>query len=272
MLCRMLEGLGLFVGQHIDENHEAVYFSRINQAIFARVNAAWDHPQGVREFLKCDDAVELTAGALAADLESHRIAQFLGWRKWLTCRSIQHFDFPWGWKDPRTIFTLPLWLRLFPQARIVYIVRHGLHVAHSLMVREQQMLSRRQAKFVAQMAQLRQRSHLLRAGYKGSARCLTITGGFALWEEYLAAAEQTLGEVSNPRILFRYEDLLADPRRHLSELVEFCELGQRSSEEIAHVAENADCSRSRQFPADPALSSFFERVTGNPWLARFGYC
>lgn len=271
MISRMLEQLGLFVGNRLDENHEAIYFTRINQMVFARAHAAWDHPQGVRQFLACRPAVDLTATALAADLRTYRIGQYLGWRRWLRNPSIEHWDFPWGWKDPRNVFTLPLWLRLFPQARIIHIVRHGLDVARSLLVREQQMLARRQEKSAAQMARRGRRSYLERAGFKGSARCLTIEGGFALWEKYLLTAEQTLGEISNPRLCFRYEDFLADPRQHLCELVKFCQLGECSEEKIAQVAQKADSSRSLAYATDPAITAFVDQMKDNAWLERFGY-
>ena len=62
------------------------------------------------------------------------IAGFLGWKRYLAYRSLERFDQPWGWKDPRNVFTLPLWLRVFPEAKIIYIVRNGVDVAASLLV------------------------------------------------------------------------------------------------------------------------------------------
>lgn len=38
----------------------------------------------------------------------------------------------WGWKDPRTTLTLPLWLALFPEARVVYVRRKTAAAAASL--------------------------------------------------------------------------------------------------------------------------------------------
>ncbi|MBW1793701.1 MAG: sulfotransferase [Deltaproteobacteria bacterium] len=38
----------------------------------------------------------------------------------------------WGWKDPRTTLTLPLWLKLFPKARIIHVIRNGIDSALSL--------------------------------------------------------------------------------------------------------------------------------------------
>lgn len=38
----------------------------------------------------------------------------------------------WGWKDPRNSLTLPLWRRLFPEARIIHVIRDSESVARSL--------------------------------------------------------------------------------------------------------------------------------------------
>lgn len=42
------------------------------------------------------------------------------------------FSGPWGWKDPRTSLTLPYWLHLFPDARILHVRRDRRAVIDSL--------------------------------------------------------------------------------------------------------------------------------------------
>lgn len=42
----------------------------------------------------------------------------------------------WGFKDPRTVFTLEGWLEALPQARLVGTVRHPMMVAQSLKYRD----------------------------------------------------------------------------------------------------------------------------------------
>lgn len=33
----------------------------------------------------------------------------------------------WGWKDPRNVYTLGLWLIQFPNARVIHIIRSGIY-------------------------------------------------------------------------------------------------------------------------------------------------
>lgn len=44
----------------------------------------------------------------------------------------------WGFKDPRTCVTLPLFMRLFPNAQLVHILRNAEDVARSLAARNKQ--------------------------------------------------------------------------------------------------------------------------------------
>jgi len=264
MISERLDQLGLFVGRELQDDHESTFFLDLNDQIMARVSAAWDYPKPILDFLACDEAVRMTAAALAADLSSRRIRTFMG-REMLDA-----FDKPWGWKDPRTVFTLPLWLRLFPGARLVYIVRNGIDVAKSLMVRERKLLSLRSQRFDDRMKKFSLRSCLERAGYKGSPRCLSLAGGFDLWEEYVQRADENLRGLPNPTLTMRYEDVLSDPKTHLPELARFCEL-ETTADAIAKAAKQIDGSRALAFTSDPESAAFYETVKENPWMKKFGY-
>jgi hypothetical protein len=262
MVSELLDELGLFVGNELQDDHESTFFLDLNDQIMNRVSAAWDYPRPVRDFLACDEAVRMTATALAADLSSRRIKAFLG------KGSLETFNKPWGWKDPRTVFTLPLWLRLFPQARLVYILRNGIDVAKSLMVREKKLLALRVERFDKRMAKRSFRSALDRAGYKGSARCLTLQGGFDLWAEYVAQAETNLTGLTNAIHVLKYEDMLGDPKKHLPELAAFCELEAKSAK-IEKAIQQIDGSRATAFKSDPASAAFYETVRDNVWMKKF---
>jgi hypothetical protein len=265
MVSELLDELGLFVGKQLQDDHESTYFLDLNEQLFARVGASWDRPLPVLDFLACDEALRMTVDALTADLSSRRIRPFLGQRT-----SLAAYDKPWGWKDPRTILTLPLWLRLFPGARLVYIIRNGVDVAKSLMVRERQLLATRVERFDTRMRKHSLRSYLDRAGYKGSPRCLNLRGGFDLWAEYVAAAERHLAGVAEPVYRVRFEDVLREPMRHLPELARFCGLDD-GSDRIAAAAKRIDGTRAMAFATDPATAAFYQQVRSDPWMVKYGY-
>ncbi|HEX4053352.1 MAG TPA: sulfotransferase [Tepidisphaeraceae bacterium] len=266
MLAELLDQLGLFQGCDLQGDHESSHIVAINETLLRRVNASWDNPLPMRDFLACEPALRMTVLALRADLMSRRIRQFLG-----NARSLQTFDRPWGWKDPRTIFTLPLWLRLFPGARLVHIIRNGVDVAASLRARERKLLEQRMSKFDARMTRFSLRPGLDRAGYKGSARCLSLERGFELWGEYLRQADQVLRGIDNAIFTIRYEDFVAEPRRHLHKLAEFCGLHGVSEAAVRQAVLAVNTSRATAFAADPALSAFYSSVKDDPWMRQFVY-
>ena len=263
LVSELLDDLGLFVGHELQDDHESTYFLDLNERLFERVGAAWDRPLPVLDFLSVPDAVAMTTDALAADLASRRVRPFFGSRT-----SLASFDKPWGWKDPRTLVTLPVWLRLFPDAKLVYLIRNGVDVAKSLMVRERMLLATRRERFDQRMKKASFRSHLDRAGYKGSPRCLTLRGGFDLWAEYVAAGEAHLAGAAVHRV--RYEDLLREPMTHLPPLARFCGLDDASAA-IATAAEQIDGSRAWAFATDPTTAAFYQEVRGEPWMTTYGY-
>lgn len=271
MVSELLDRLGLFVGRELQDDHESTYFLSLNEQIFSRIGASWDHPLPLQHFLACPEAVSMTARSLHADLSSRRIGTFFSPAGLLSRKSLASFEQPWGWKDPRTIFTLPLWLSLFPEARLVYILRNGVDVAASLMVREQKLLQRRVDQFDARLAKLSHRSALDRAGYKGSPRCLTLDGAFGLWAEYIEEADNQLSGLPNATYTVRYEDVLEAPQKHLVEMAQFCQSDKATAAAVEGAAGQVNKSRARAFESDPELSAFYEKAKDHPLMVRHGY-
>jgi hypothetical protein len=272
LLTDLLYRLGLFIGRkRIVVDQEAKYFVSVNDTLLKRVHGYWDNPAPMRAFLKLEDAVSSTVRCMEEDIRSPRIASFLGWKQYVTYRSIEAFDKPWGWKDPRNVFTLPLWLRLFPGAKIVYIIRNGIDVAESLLTLERKVVARRERRSKRAAGHVSLRSRLERGGFKGAARCLDLGGGFSLWEEYLAQAEESLLAIPNDRKVLRYEDFLANPVDGLGELAAFCALNGIGRQKLSDVVALIDRSRSYAFLSDLRLRSFYQQVKDSPWMARYQY-
>jgi len=270
LIARLLDELGLFQGHTLQDDHESTHFLDVNDRMLLRIGAAWDNPAPMRSFLEDDRARLYTARCLSADLQSRHLKGYLGLKRYLQLRSLQKLDQAWGWKDPRTVFTLPAWLELFPQAKLLYIVRNGVDVAASLRVREVRELDRRIAAFGEKLHQTNKHSMLQRAGFKGSARCLTLEGGFSLWEEYVAEAERQLARLPNEKFVVTYESFLADPPAHLPAVAKFCGL-PAMPEQVAAAVGSVNASRGAAFKSDPVLRAFYEKVRQSPWMKHYGY-
>ena len=270
LLARLLSRLGLFLGHKMAEDLEAAYFHSINRTVIERVHGYWDNPAPMRYFLRDGAAFEMTVRHLKSDLSSYRVANFLGWRNFFKYRSLLRYDRPWGWKDPQTIFTLPLWLALFPRAKIIYIVRNGVDVAHSLKTMEQRVIAKRRERSNRRLNSLTLRPHLDRAGFKGSARSLQLDGGFSLWEEYVAQAEECLHGIDNERRTIKFEELLANPQTQLPELLRFCRL-EAPEPAVAAAMKTIRAERSIAFASDVSLEEFYRRVRWTPWMVHYGY-
>src|ERR1700733_10810901 len=135
MLGRLLEELGMFFGALKDENNEAMFFQDLNEWLLNQCGGRCDNPAPFNEyFWRSDEAVKWTELYLRNLLASPRCIQFLGARS--TLRGIGGLTMPQRSIDPRNTFTLPIWLRICPTAKVVSIERNGVDVAQSLRARE----------------------------------------------------------------------------------------------------------------------------------------
>src|SRR5207253_1100068 len=99
MLGRLLEELGLFVGVKKDVNNEAIFFQNINMWLLGQSGARWDNPESVNFLLNSDEALSLVERHVRAVLDSPRVVQFTGARRFVA-GGINALH-TWGWKDPR---------------------------------------------------------------------------------------------------------------------------------------------------------------------------
>lgn len=266
MLTRMLDELGVFIGKDKDYNWESEYFRKQNDWAIETSGGAWDHPTPVLDLLADDSLVDAAAKYFDIRLTAFASRAFWGGGPFYLSSRRRIIRAPWGWKDPRNSFTLPIWLRLFPDASIVHIHRHGVDVAASLRHRERKSRASRFDNF-------EKNKHLhrflpKRGGFSGSYRCADLDRAFRLWGEYMDQID-ALDRAMPGRILhIRYEDLLDDPARHLALTVERLAL-PCSPAQVKAVASSADADRCFAFRRDPELVDAAKRW--NTQLARWGY-
>lgn len=266
MLTRMLDELGVFVGMDKDYNWESEYFRKQNDWAIETSGGAWDHPTPILDLLADDSLVDAAAKYLEIRLTALASRAFWGGGPFYLSSRNRIIRGPWGWKDPRNSFTLPIWLRLFPDAGVVHIHRHGIDVAASLRHRERKSRASRFETFEKNKRLYRVLPK--RGGFSGSYRCADLDRAFRLWGEYMDQIA-ALDRVMPGRILHVcYEDLLDDPARHLALVVERLSI-PCSAGEVKTVAASANADRCFAFQRDPELVDAAKRWDAD--LSRWGY-
>jgi hypothetical protein len=220
IVTRLLERGGLYVGgSWLDENHESIYFSRANRAMcgegpYLVHDYGWTAP-------KSDDFIAARRGY--AERAARKAAAFFADRA---------NERAWGWKDPRNALTLPVWLSIYPDAKVLHLVRDGRAVALSLAERDS----------------------------------LDVSFGLALWAHYAARAEHAMGPLPEARRLtVRFEDLMAQPVAELGKLYAF--VGLSPQVPLDEIARDIDPERATAPLADPRVAG----LADHPMLARYSY-
>ncbi len=257
MVARQLSAAGLFIGTDLDTNLEPEGFIELNAFLLRSAGGSWDHPAAIRDLLSNAELRTAMGELLRRHLERAGCAALTG---------SPSAGRPWGWKDPRTTITLPLWLELFPAARVVLVSRHGVDVAASLQAREahnaQDIRSRLAARRTRrQDARLKER---MVSGMQYSFRALTLAGAFDVWQEYEQMALEHTRTLGDQLLHIRFETA-ADS---LEELIRFCGL-EAGTDTIEEMRNGFDAMRAFAYRAQPTLTDFADGHADA--LARFGY-
>lgn len=268
MLVRQLEALGLFMGWKKEDNSESTFFLNINRWLMGQTGGSWDNPQSIHYLLENETARRKVAAYIDRYLlRTPRTISYLGLRRYLGHRSPFALDTPWGWKCPLNTFTLPIWLDLFPNAKVIHIYRHGVDVAHSLKKRgERDGNPARFEGFYYKWPLL----HTVRpkVGEFVRVRCNTLEGGLSLWEEYFTEAHNHVIALGKQALELRYEDYLEQPRLALKEIAQFCNVGA-PDDTMEAVANLVKKERAYAFREKPDLLAFANRCAQR--LHQFGY-
>ncbi len=199
--ARALQMIGLQIGQQLDSHFESKRLQKLHDEYLHRVSASWHDPAPFLESLKTPQGRRECVEFLRQNMERD-FGAILGYRKnprglWLLAR-IKH-GVPWGWKEPRTTLFGPAWLEIFPEARVIHVIRHPIAVARSIQQRE-----------------LRFRGD----GDRAKSRLDDLDYCLRLALEYVRAGDRLANSTPNYRLV-RFEDVQANPRETLKALAEF---------------------------------------------------
>ena len=139
MITKMLENLGLFVGDQKEINNEALFFWNINNWIFDITLCRADLPYNFK-YLN-PRTKEILIDDLNHFVQGSNRKLFLG-NKSSKYKSIKDLDIPWGWKDPKNSFTIDLWKEVFPNAKVLHIYRNPIDSISSFIERDLEMKNR----------------------------------------------------------------------------------------------------------------------------------
>jgi hypothetical protein len=246
-VARVLNAIGVFMGADLQRDHESRTFIAVNEALLQRYGASWDAPAAVNRAWQSGASLAALRDRVRRRLNGALGEAYLGPdRGWVDVTAR-----PWGWKDPRTSFTLPLWHALWPAAPVVCVERNGVDVAASLRRRHERV-----------RAHYRERNGCdppdggFRLGNVAfTHRPATLAGGFAMWQEHAANLARLREAATAPWLTVRYEDLLADPAEEIDRMAAFCGLAPARAQ-VATAAEMLAGAHAMRFPGDAELSRF----------------
>ena len=245
LVTRLLRGVGGYVGSVLEPNSEAVVFIRFNDCILGCLNASWfmvsdDYDSNALKnnstvWLKVLSNQKMLWSEFFKDFgadgveNNYQRGEYLGPDKSILELMLTHkWHLPqcgrllWGWKDPRNTFTLPTWLMLFPNARILHVIRNGIDAALSLWRRA-------------------------RKSGEGAPRCLDLSYCFKLWERYVSEGLKWRSLAPSQYHEVRYEDLLYDPSKYLERLLSFMGMPTDNIKSLVKVVDTTKLSNNSRW-------------------------
>ncbi len=269
ILARLLSQSGVWLGADREPRHrESRFFMETNESLLSMAGSSWYQPGDFLLSLASHEKCLLYQDAAIQACRSGLAVRYLGVGRWKD-GNLFHQTRPWGWKDPRNCLTLPVWLGLFPQARVLHIVRNGIDVARSLLVRERAAGERAESLWLRAARTLDRLVHLKNP--RTSQPTGSLEKAFGLWSGYLEATLAATRKLPDNRCLtLHFEQLLGNPPDELHRILGFLDLSVDAAD-LETLARQLRKDRSRAFLRDERLVNFFERHRNHPMMRRFGY-
>ena len=263
MLTRFISDLGVFMGNDKSENDESKFFQNINRWLLYQSGASWDTPLNTSNLNSY--FIEKSSKILDHRLHSIWSVKYLGLNKFLKYRGIQNMQEPWGWKDPRNTLLLPIYKKIFPNAKIVHIYRNPIDVAISLQTREnkkqEQNNSKKEKLKVFFLKYERVINHSLVVE--------DLKKGIDLWEFYTENSFSSSNYFEDV-IHIKYEDFLEDPRLVLYDLSRFLSIVPNEGL-IDNVVEKVNPNRSYAFKTNDEYLALYNKISNKPLMKKLGY-
>lgn len=245
LISKTLTEMGVFMGNDIEVNHEAISFLLLNDTLLKYAHSYWDQIEGAFPFFENQEAVYQ-----ATELIKNKYFNKSFLKSYSGKNKIQHIM--WGWKDPRNTITFPLWKSVFPKAKFLFIYRNGIDSVASLVNREQ-----------------KQDFDITIPAY--SSRCMNLDSAFGLWNDYNRFFLNHKKLIDKENLLeIKYEDFLNQPAKFLRKIVDFTDLTV-TDDNINNISDKINKSRAYSFKDDKELVNFYASVKNNETMIQLGY-
>jgi hypothetical protein len=272
LIAETLQKLGFFMGWRKDRNFEAKFFININVWLFRRSQADWYVPARVDELVHDTHVRKPLVEYLRFLIGTPRTFSFLGYQNFIRFRHLKNLAIPWGWKDPRNTYTLPLWLDVFPRAKVLHIYRNGVDVASSLQARSKTLNINTQGLTGWKQPQ----RGLMYSFVPGlnppfSAHLITLEEGFTLWETYTRRADSQVAALPAEQTkTISYEGFLTNTAQVTQEICDFAEINV-SRARIQAATNGVITTRAFAYQNHTELMEFYHSVKQSPQMVRYSY-
>lgn len=229
VVAELVRGLGVYLGTHVNDAIDALaWVAALDAWIPAFLRSQATMPAA--EFERMVAELRACAARHRADIDAP--------------------DGPWGWKNPRTLYLLPVFDAIFPGMRFVHVVRDGRDVA-----------------FSGNQNQTRLYGPLVVGSLAGRPESVQAIG---LWAKVnLATARYGVRRMAGRYLRVRLEDLCDAPEAGVRRLGEFLQLSTAHTGTLARLVHPPPTlGRWRDRPPDQIAAL---EATGAAGLREFGY-
>ncbi len=236
----ILKENGCFMGHDTYAHDESFCFLQLNATLLQMAHANWHSPSNFAQnySLHLDQLYRKAKGTTNTPNFLYKYTG--GFNYFASKKALQ-----WGWKDPRSTITLPIWLRLFPNAKILHIYRHGFDVANSIYNRE---IKRSPTSPVY------------------SENCTTMKGAYKLWQEYENQALAYKQIIPSENYLsIPYEMLLLETGLELNKISSFLDIS------IDPTKVTLDKKKAFAFKNDQFILNELREMSSDALLTKLGY-
>lgn len=262
LAVRLLNGIGLHMGYQLSRDAEAVFFQKLNRRIFHAVGVKWGYVDPLIKAMEAEDFVDQQTQAMLNALFKEKrllnreikISEFFGKDLWEDVKDNKLVH--WGWKDPRTTITFPIWLKIFPHAKVLHMLRNGIDVAISTHRRS-----------------LKQQRNIIKRSFPLDFDPITLDFEycFQLWETYVSYVLEHKHLIPDDHYLeIRYEDLLSEPEQKMHLIADFLAY-PIEEEEVRTVIKQVDQGRLNNSRLAENYQQQIPSLASNSLLKQLGY-